>query len=141
MERRVPEARSPAYVETTKAWRDQACRRETAPVVGIAGAECDEAGDKRGGRGESTAPARLMTPASRSGGGRPRFESAEILAVDPRLRGAEIVSPLKGDGAVVAPPSLAADATSVRFEVTAGANVKDVAPAMQGLLLRVRDLR
>jgi hypothetical protein len=66
------------------------------------------------------------------------LDGGEILAVEPRLRGAEIVSPLEGRGSATEPPRLSADATSLRFEVTSEANPNNATPAMQGLMLRVR---
>ena len=66
------------------------------------------------------------------------IDGGTILAVEPRFRGAEIVSPLEGRGAAVAAPTLAADAHSLRFAVTAEANPNNTTQAMQGLLLRLR---
>jgi hypothetical protein len=66
------------------------------------------------------------------------LDGGEILSVEPRLRGPEVVSPLEGEASKAAPPTLAADATSVRFEVTSEANPNNATPAMQGLMLRVR---
>jgi len=71
--------------------------------------------------------------------GRIGIDGGEILSVEPRLRGAEIVSPLEGDDAAHALPKIEADSSgAVRFSIIAEANPNNVTPATQGLMLRIR---
>ncbi|MBL8571309.1 MAG: hypothetical protein JNK84_19715 [Phreatobacter sp.] len=70
--------------------------------------------------------------------GRIAVEDGEILSVEPRFRGAEIVSPLEGDDHGHALPSIALDGDAVRFAVTAEANPNNATSATQGLALRLK---
>jgi hypothetical protein len=65
------------------------------------------------------------------------LEGGEILGVEPRFRGAEIVSPLEGEDAGHRVPSLEFADGKVSFAVTAEANPNNVTPATQGLALRM----
>ncbi len=67
-----------------------------------------------------------------------RLEAGEILAVEPRFRGAEVVSPLEGDESKHALPEITRDADGVSFDVTAEANPNNATPATQGFALRMR---
>lgn len=66
------------------------------------------------------------------------LEGGEILGAEPRFRGAEVVSPLEGDDAGHALPSLHATGTQATFAVTAEANPNNATSATQGLALRLR---
>ncbi|MCI5074537.1 hypothetical protein [Oricola sp.] len=66
------------------------------------------------------------------------IEGADILAVEPRFRGAEIVSPLEGEDSGHALPRIALEDGVVRFAVTADANPNNVTSATQGFALRIR---
>lgn len=66
------------------------------------------------------------------------LEGGEILSVEPRFRGPEVVSPLEGVEDAAPPPTLAADGGALYFAVTAEANPNNSTPATQGLMLRVR---
>lgn len=66
------------------------------------------------------------------------LESGEILAAEPRFRGAEIVSPLEGDDPGHAVPRLELEDGRATFSVRAEANPNNVTPATQGLALRMR---
>lgn len=67
-----------------------------------------------------------------------RIEGGEILSVEPRFRGAEVVSPLEGQDGGVALPVLRQDGAGVRFAVTAEANPNNFTSASQGIALRLR---
>ncbi|MCZ8106737.1 MAG: hypothetical protein O9972_53795 [Burkholderiales bacterium] len=64
-------------------------------------------------------------------------DGGEILGVEPRFRGAEIVSPLEGDDAGHALPVVTWDAGELSFTVTAEANPNNATTATQGLALRM----
>ena len=66
------------------------------------------------------------------------IEGGEILGVEPRFRGAEIVSPLEGDEAGHELPRIEASGTGLVFSVTAEANPNNSTTATQGVALRVR---
>jgi hypothetical protein len=66
------------------------------------------------------------------------IDGGEILAVEPRFRGAEIVSPLEGDDAGHALPWVKHEHGTVAFGVTAEANPNNATSATQGVALRVR---
>jgi hypothetical protein len=66
------------------------------------------------------------------------LDAGEMLAVEPRFRGPEIVSPLEGEDSGAPIPEIAADDGRVRFAVTAEANPNNTTPAMQGLMIRAR---
>jgi hypothetical protein len=70
--------------------------------------------------------------------GRIEVDDGVILAVEPRLRGAEIVSPLEGRDPDHRLPSLDRDGDAVRFDLTAAANPNNVTPTTQGLMLRLQ---
>ena len=66
------------------------------------------------------------------------IEGGGIIGVEPRLRGAEIVSPLEGQDSGHALPSIRWDGNCVRMTVTASANPNNVTSATQGVALRLR---
>ncbi len=66
------------------------------------------------------------------------LDDGEILAVEPRFRGPEIVSPLEGEDSGAPIPQIASQDGTVRFAVTAEANPNNSTPAMQGLMVRAR---
>jgi hypothetical protein len=68
--------------------------------------------------------------------GRLWLDGGEILGIEPRFRGAEIVSPLEGRDAGHALPRIDSAGGKVCFAVTAAANPNNVTPAMQGLMVR-----
>ena len=65
-------------------------------------------------------------------------KGGELLAVEPRFRGPEIVSPLEGEDTGHRLPEIEADANAVRFSVTAESNPNNTTPATQGMLIRGR---
>jgi hypothetical protein len=67
-----------------------------------------------------------------------RVEGGEILAVEPRFRGAEIVSPLEGDDSGHALPKRVLEGNAVQLSVTADANPNNSTSATQGVALRLR---
>jgi hypothetical protein len=69
--------------------------------------------------------------------GRLELQGGEILAVEPRLRGAEVVSPLEGEAQAAEPDTITA-ARSLAFSILAQANPNNMTPAMQSVALRVR---
>lgn len=69
--------------------------------------------------------------------GRLRLSGGRILAVEPRLRGAEIVSPLEGAGDGTAVAEIECSAEEVRFGLVAAANPNNMTPATQAIALRV----
>ncbi len=66
------------------------------------------------------------------------LEGGAIVSIEPRFRGAEIVSPLEGRESEHPAPSIAMDGDAVVFDVTVEANPNNVTSATQGLMLRVR---
>lgn len=62
----------------------------------------------------------------------------EIHAVEPRLRGPEIVSPLEGEDEAAAPERIETEAGRVRFALRARANPNNQTPATQAIAARVR---
>jgi hypothetical protein len=70
--------------------------------------------------------------------GHVEVEGGEILSVEPRFRGAEIVSPLEGRDGGHRLPSLVAQGGGVSFDITAEANPNNQTPATQGFMLRIR---
>jgi hypothetical protein len=70
--------------------------------------------------------------------GRLEIEGGEILAVEPRLRGAEVVSPLEGEEQAGEPDRITADRRSVSFEIRAASNPNNMTPATQAIALRAR---
>ncbi|MGV0818045.1 hypothetical protein [Martelella sp. AMO21009] len=67
-----------------------------------------------------------------------RLEGGEILGLEPRFRGAEIVSPLEGQDEAARLPTLRLEEGNVRFSVTAAANPNNVTSATQGFALRLK---
>lgn len=67
-----------------------------------------------------------------------RVEGGEILALEPRFRGQEVVSPLEGEDAGHALPEAQLAGGIARFAVTAEANPNNSTAATQGLALRLR---
>jgi hypothetical protein len=67
-----------------------------------------------------------------------QIEGGEILSVEPRFRGAEVVSPLEGQDGGAALPVLESDGEGLRFAVTAEANPNNFTSASQGIALRLR---
>jgi len=65
------------------------------------------------------------------------IEGGRIMAVEPRWRGAEVVSPLEGEDAGASLPVLEVAGEAIRFAVVAEANPNNFTSATQGLLLRV----
>lgn len=65
-------------------------------------------------------------------------EGGEIIAVEPRFRGAEVVSPLEGGDSEHERPAWALEGGTARFAVTAEANPNNSTTATQGIALRVR---
>lgn len=66
------------------------------------------------------------------------IENGDLLSVEPRLRGREIVSPLEGDEASSDEPELRVDGGELTFSITAEANPNNMTPATQAIALRVR---
>ena len=62
----------------------------------------------------------------------------DILGVEPRFRGAEIVSPLEGHESEVPLPRLSWERNGIAFSVMAQANPNNVTPATQGVMAHVR---
>lgn len=67
-----------------------------------------------------------------------RLQGGEILALEPRLRGPEVVSPLEGEADEQPLPSMSLDEQGVRFSVVAHANPNNTTCTTQGLAARVR---
>ena len=61
-----------------------------------------------------------------------------ILRVEPRFRGAEIVSPLEGREGNVPLPQISWGSDGAAFSVTAQANPNNVTPATQGMMAHIR---
>ena len=66
------------------------------------------------------------------------LDGGEILGLEPRLRGAEVVSPLEGTDAGHALPSATLADGAVHFGVTAEANPNNSTSATQGIALHLR---
>ncbi len=66
------------------------------------------------------------------------LEGGEILGLEPRFRGSEVVSPLEGEDSGHALPRLVIEDGSVTFAITAEANPNNVTPATQGFAIRMR---
>ena len=69
--------------------------------------------------------------------GRLRVRGGELLAVEPRLRGPEVVSPLEGEGADPFENAVERQDDAVDFAVRARANPNNATPAMQAIAARV----
>jgi len=67
-----------------------------------------------------------------------QVEGGEILSVEPRLRGTEIVSPLEGAGDGRDEDEIALDGDRIVFSLTASSNPNNMTPAMQAIAARVR---
>jgi hypothetical protein len=65
-------------------------------------------------------------------------EGGDILSVEPRLRGAEVVSPLEGDADGQDNDRLTLDGNRIVFSITAAANPNNMTPATQAIAARVR---
>ena len=65
-------------------------------------------------------------------------EGGEILAVEPRFRGPEVVSPLEGEEETAHEPVLETDGARIRFQVRAHANPNNSTPATQAFAARLR---
>lgn len=70
--------------------------------------------------------------------GRIEIDGGEILSVEPRFRGAEIVSPLDGSDEGDDLPTFAADGHALTFSVTAQANPNNATVSTQGFALSLR---
>jgi hypothetical protein len=66
------------------------------------------------------------------------LKNGEMLSVEPRLRGREIVSPLEGEDAGSDEPELSVDGDVLSFNITAEANPNNMTPATQAIAIRVR---
>ncbi len=64
------------------------------------------------------------------------IKNGEILSVEPRLRGREIVSPLEGDDVAADEPVLSVDDNGLTFSITAEANPNNMTPTTQAVALR-----
>ena len=73
--------------------------------------------------------------------GQIQLAHGEVLAVEPRFRGAEIVSPLEGSDPDHAVPQLDFDGAGVSFVVRSEANPNNATAATQGLAIRFRATR
>jgi hypothetical protein len=62
----------------------------------------------------------------------------EILAVEPRLRGPEVVSPLEGSGGSVHDDRLSCAGSRIDFELDASANPNNLTSSTQAIAARVR---
>lgn len=77
-------------------------------------------------------------------GGRHRWtgslgiEGGEILAVEPRLRGTETVSPLEGQADGNDEDEISLEGDRIAFSITASSNPNNMTPAMQAVAARVR---
>lgn len=67
-----------------------------------------------------------------------QVDGGEILAVEPRLRGAEIVSPLEGSGDAPDQDRIAADGEAIVFRIRAHANPNNSTATTQAIAARVR---
>jgi hypothetical protein len=67
-----------------------------------------------------------------------RVEGGEILSVEPRLRGNEVVSPLEGDADGQDEDDVSLDGNRIGFTITASSNPNNMTPAMQAIAARVR---
>ena len=65
-------------------------------------------------------------------------QGGEITGLEPRFRGAEVVSPLEGTDAGYDLPEARLEGGTARFAVTAEANPNNATTATQGLALRLR---
>lgn len=66
------------------------------------------------------------------------IEGGEITGLEPRFRGAEIVSPLEGEDEAAKLPTLVREGGNVQFSVTAAANPNNVTSATQGFAVRLK---
>ena len=69
--------------------------------------------------------------------GRIAISGGRILAVEPRLRGSEIVSPLEGKDDGADATSIDCDEAEMRFSLVASANPNNMTPATQAIAMRV----
>src|SRR5690606_23730288 len=69
--------------------------------------------------------------------GRIAASGGSIAGVEPRLRGAEIVSPLEGDHAAAPRDEIALEGDAVKFRIRAHANPNNQTPSQQAIALHV----
>lgn len=69
--------------------------------------------------------------------GRIALKGGQILGLEPRLRGAEIVSPLEGDHEAAPRDEIALDGDAARFRIRAHANPNNQTPSQQAIALHV----
>lgn len=65
------------------------------------------------------------------------LEGGEMLSVEPRLRGAEIVSPLEGEGDEQEDDTVTLSANRIDFSIRSFANPNNATPAMQAVAARI----
>ncbi len=70
--------------------------------------------------------------------GRIALDGGEILAVEPRLRGPEIVSPLEGEDEVAPDEAIEVAGGTIRFALRAHSNPNNLTPTTQAIAARVR---
>lgn len=70
--------------------------------------------------------------------GRLGLDGGKILAVEPRLRGPEIVSPLEGEDDAAPEETIAFEDGTIRFALRAHANPNNQTPTTQAIAARVR---
>ena len=67
-----------------------------------------------------------------------RLEGGDILAVEPRLRGPEIVSPLEGTESEADADRIEADGDTIRFAIRAESNPNNATATTQAIAARIR---
>lgn len=70
--------------------------------------------------------------------GRIELHGGEILAVEPRLRGSEVVSPLEGEGDANDDSRIALDGNAISFAIRSSANPNNSTAATQAIAARIR---
>ncbi|SFZ83569.1 hypothetical protein SAMN02983003_1724 [Devosia enhydra] len=66
------------------------------------------------------------------------LDGGEILAVEPRLRGSEVVSPLEGEADAADSDEILYADNVIRFDIRAHANPNNLTPMMQAIAARIR---
>jgi hypothetical protein len=66
------------------------------------------------------------------------LEGGEILAVEPRLRGTEVVSPLEGEADAPDTDEIVMQGQAIAFDIRAHANPNNLTPMTQAIAARVR---
>jgi hypothetical protein len=66
------------------------------------------------------------------------FLDGDLLAVEPRLRGAEIVSPLEGSDDQIDEDRISLNGSKIEFQLKATANPNNMTPTTQAIAARVR---